>query len=460
MKNISSDVKAKTVSNVEFWSTYRNVVLKLGTPDNQAEWYVTWAEKYSKSLKGVPLGKHSPAHVEAFLHNLKQKPNIQDWQISQASDALRVLYQSFFKLAWADPWPIAQDLFKKDQDSNGPPVSGSEPSQTPFQCAPPREKLPDHVQNALDKVTTEARLRQYSLRTEKAYLSWVQRFSAFFKFRSFDELGPNDVKSFLSYLVERRNVSASTQRQALSALVFLFEQTLKMPFGEIGEFARAKRPKRLPVVLTRPEVTQLLDGIYETPGLMAGLLYGSGLRLMECVRLRVKDIDFAQGQIVVREGKGKKDRITMLPERFIAPLQQHLEDVRQLHTKDLNEGLGEVYLPPALARKYPKAGREWHWQYVFPSRQLSVDPRGGNVRRHHINENTLQKAVKTAAAQAGLNKLVSCHTLRHSFATHLLEAGYDIRTVQELLGHSDVSTTMIYTHVLNRPGIAVKSPLD
>jgi integron integrase len=257
-----------------------------------------------------------------------------------------------------------------------------------------------------------------------------------------------------------RKVAASTQNQALNALVFLYEHVMGEPLGTVGEFTRAKRPKRLPVVLTREEVNRLLGALTGTYRLMAGLLYGSGLRLMECVRLRVKDVDFAHNQIVVRDGKGQKDRVTMLPQRFQQPLREHLTRVKEQHDKDLAQGFGAAYLWPALERKYPNAAQEWIWQYVFPSGRLSVDPRSGKVRRHHLHENALQRAVKETAVKVGLTKQMSCHVLRHSFATHLLEGGYDIRTVQELLGHADVSTTMICTHVLNTPGLAVKSPAD
>ena len=304
------------------------------------------------------------------------------------------------------------------------------------------------------------RLRHLSLRTEQAYLGWIQRFSAFHPQAPLEALGAEAVRSFLSYLVERRDVSASTQKQALNALVFLYAQVLHQPFGELEAFPRAKRPKRLPVVLARGEVEAMLGAMDGTLALMAGLLYGSGLRLMECIRLRIKDVDFELGQIMVRDGKGQKDRLTMLPERYREPLRTHLERVCELHARDLANGFGEVWMPPALARKYPSAGRDWLWQYIFPSQQLSVDPRSGTVRRHHASERPLQRGVTEAARRAGLTKPVSPHTLRHSFATHLLEAGSDIRTVQELLGHSDVSTTMIYTHVLNKPGLAVKSPVD
>ena len=273
-------------------------------------------------------------------------------------------------------------------------------------------------------------------------------------------MGHIEVEQFLTHLAVERNVAASTQNQALNAIVFLYKEVLGRELGWLDAMERAKRPVRMPVVLTTIEVRALLARLEGRHWLMASLLYGAGLRLMECVRLRVKDIDFEYAQITVRDGKGEKDRVTMLPGSIIAPLKIHLEQANVLHEQDLQEGFGEVYLPFALARKYPQAGREWGWQYVFPASQRSLDPRSGKERRHHIDEQSLQRAVKKALREAGIHKPASCHTLRHSFATHLLQAGYDIRTVQELLGHKDVSTTMIYTHVLNRGGKGVRSPLD
>jgi integron integrase len=255
-------------------------------------------------------------------------------------------------------------------------------------------------------------------------------------------------------------VAASTQNQALNAILFLYREVLKRPVDDEIHAVRAKRPKRLPTILTREEVQRVLDAMSGTHRLIAQLLYGSGLRLLEALRLRVKDLDFAQHQIVVRDGKGFKDRVTILPEILIEPLQEHLKRVKIIHERDLAQGYGRVYLPLALARKYPNADREWIWQYVFPAATLSKDPRTGAIRRHHIHESSLQKAVRQAAKLAGLRKHVTPHIFRHSFATHLLEAGYDIRTVQEILGHKDVRTTMIYTHVLNRGALAVRSPLD
>jgi integron integrase len=291
-------------------------------------------------------------------------------------------------------------------------------------------------------------------------VAWVCRFIRFCDGVDPRQVSPDRISAFLEYLAVRRQVAASTQNQALNALVFLYKQVLGVDVEEVGAFTRAKRPRHLPVVLARGEVARLLSQMDGTSHLMASLLYGTGMRLMECIRLRVQDIDFAYHQILVRNGKGQKDRVVPLPDRLKEPLQEQLRKARTLHDRDLAQGFGEVFLPDALARKWPNAAREWIWQYLFPSARLSVDPQSGQTLRHHLHENSLQKAVKAAAQQAGLTKKVNCHSLRHSFATHLLESGYDIRTVQELLGHADVSTTMIYTHVLNRGGQGVRSPLD
>jgi integron integrase len=312
----------------------------------------------------------------------------------------------------------------------------------------------------LDLVRDAIRLRHYSIRTEQVYINWIKRFILFHHKRHPTEMAEAEVRQFLSHLARAGNVAASTQNQALSALLFLYKDVLRQEIGWLGDVERAKRPPKLPVVLSRTEVRKIFSTLTGTEKLMAGLLYGSGLRLMECVRLRVKDIDFAYAQITVRDGKGGKDRVTMLPVNLAAALQKHLARMKMQHDQDLIDGFGAVHLPFALARKFPNAEREWIWQYAFPSSRLSIDPRTGKKQRHHMSEAILQTALKAAVRAAGISKPATCHTLRHSFATHLLERGYDIRTVQELLGHKDVSTTMIYTHVLNRPGLGVKSPLD
>jgi integron integrase len=312
----------------------------------------------------------------------------------------------------------------------------------------------------LDRLRARIRTRHYSIRTEQAYADWARRFLAFHADVPVDRLAEAEISSFLTHLAVRERVAASTQNQALNALVFFFRNVLHRELDSAFRFLRAKRPRRLPTVLSREEVRALLGRLSGQHLLMAQLLYGGGLRLMEVLRLRVKDLDFDLGRILVRDGKGFKDRATVFPDCLRGPLQDHLQRVRRIYEADLERGAGGVFLPYALERKYPSAACEWKWQYVFPSDRLSADPRTGRIRRHHADESGLQKEVKRAARAAGIPKPVGCHTLRHSFATHLLESGSDIRTVQELLGHSDVTTTMIYTHVLGRGGLGVKSPLD
>ena len=312
----------------------------------------------------------------------------------------------------------------------------------------------------LDQVRARMRRLGLAMRTEEAYVGWIRRFILAHGKRHPREMGEREVESFLSDLAVRGRVAASTQTQALSALLFLYREVLGVELPWMENIRRAKRPERVPVVLSHNEARALLGELAGVNWLMASLLYGSGLRLLECLRLRVQDVDFGRREITVRQGKGGKDRRTMLPAGLKSALRAQLDQALRLHQRDLALGFGAVWLPDALARKYPNAAREWIWQYVFPASQRSVDPGDGTMRRHHLDESVLQRAVKRAGTSAGLTKRATCHTLRHSFATHLLEAGYDIRTIQELLGHKDVSTTMIYTHVLNKGGHGVLSPLD
>lgn len=291
-------------------------------------------------------------------------------------------------------------------------------------------------------------------------MQWVKRFILFHGKRHPGELGASEVEAFLTHLAVDGHVSASTQNQARSALLFLYKEVLGQELPWLDNVEQAQKPRRLPTVLDNDEVRALLGQLQGVHWLTASLLYGSGLRLMEVLRMRVKDVDLKRGEILVREGKGFKDRVTMLPKIVVEPLKGHLLQVKNLHEQDLASGGGEVFLPYALERKYPHAGREWGWQYVFPSTTLSTDPRSGKVRRHHLADETIQRAIKAACRRAGISKPATPHTLRHSFATHLLQGGYDIRTVQELLGHENVATTMIYTHVLNKGGRGVSSPLD
>ena len=312
----------------------------------------------------------------------------------------------------------------------------------------------------LDSVRHLMRTKHYSLRTEEAYVSWIRRFILYHRKKHPSAMGEAEVNAFLTSLAVERKVSAVTQNQALSAILFLYREVLRDPLPWLKDLVRAERRQRLPVVLTVDEVVAVINRVEGATKIIAQLLYGSGLRLMECLRLRVKDIDFARRQIILHDTKGKTDRMTMLPLAVVEPLRAHLDRVRSLYHDDLASGLGPVWLPNALAVKAPNAGREWRWQWVFPARSTSVDPRSGVRRRHHVHETMIQRAVRTAATAAGIDKRITCHTFRHSFATHLLERGHDIRTVQELLGHRDVATTMIYTHVLQRGPSGVRSPLD
>ncbi len=322
--------------------------------------------------------------------------------------------------------------------------------KTPEPAAPP----------LLERMRERIRRLGFARRTEDSYVAWVRRFILANGKRHPESLGAFEVEAFLTMLAARDKVAASTQNQALAAILFLYREVLQQKLAWMDNIQRAKRPQRIPTVMTRAEVTNVLDEMTGVTRLMAGLLYGSGLRLMECLRLRVKDVDFGRREIVVRDGKGGKDRRTILPSSLIDPIVAQLAEARRIHSHDLAAGFGAVWLPDALERKYASAAREWSWQYVFPASTRGADPRSGVIRRHHVDESVLQRAVKNAVRRAGIAKPATCHTLRHSFATHLLEAGHDIRTVQELLGHKDVATTQIYTHVLGRGAGGVLSPLD
>ena len=312
----------------------------------------------------------------------------------------------------------------------------------------------------LDQVRDALRTKHYSYRTEQTYLDWIKRYILFHNKRHPERMGEDEIRAFLTYLAVERKFAASTQNQALSALLFLYRVVLQREITLHPDISNISRPKRLPTVLSHQEAMSIISQMHGVPRLMTKILYGSGLRLTECLRLRVKDIDFENHQIIVRGGKGDNDRVTILPDSVAAEIEYVLQDVKALHDKDLREGYGETVLPNALGVKYPNAGKEWGWQYIFPASQRSTDPVLGVIRRHHLDESVLQKAIHQAAQLAKINKPVSPHTFRHSFATQLLQNGYDIRTIQELLGYKDVKTTMIYTHVLQRGGMAVKSPLD
>ncbi|NMG46429.1 integron integrase [Aromatoleum toluvorans] len=439
-----------------FWCKYRILLTNSGVKPQAADWYVRHAEAYLKAFEGRRLATHSAVEVEGWLAERDRIGRLRPWQFRQVVEAVRLLLQ----LGQA---PASADVDWGYWREGGRELSPSHPTLARSVAPEPLETGVGGgggVGEVRARVVAVIRQRNYSIRTEEAYCGWLDRFARFLKGADLRAAGASEVKAFLQALAVQGKVAASTQNQALNALVFVYDKVLERPLGELGSFARAKRPQRLPVVLSQSEVARLLGRLDGVHGMMAALLYGTGMRLMECVRLRVKDLDFDYRQILVRDGKGQKDRMVPMPVRLGEELQAHLAKVRALHRDDLAQGGGAVFLPDALERKYPGAAREWGRQYVFPASRLSADPRGGGVRRHHLHESSLQKAVHRAAREAGLSKPVNCHALRHSFATHVLEAGYDIRTVQELLGHSDVSTTMIYTHVLNRGGRGVRSPLD
>ncbi|MBN2256083.1 MAG: integron integrase [Deltaproteobacteria bacterium] len=312
----------------------------------------------------------------------------------------------------------------------------------------------------LDQLREAIRSRHYSRRTETSYCNWVKRYIYFHDVRHPAEMAEPEVNAFLTHLAVKEKVSASTQNQALSALLFLYRHVIGREIGDLGEVIRARRPLRIPVVLTKDEIRKILAQIKGDKWLMACIMYGSGLRLMECLRLRIQDVDLQSSTLTVRDGKGSKDRVTMLPSSIKKPLLEHIKKIKKIHENDVENGYGEVFMPYALARKYPNASREWRWQWVFPQEKLWRNEITGERGRHHVHESIIQRTVKDAVAKVGLTKRATCHTFRHSFATHLLEDGYDIRTVQELLGHKDIKTTMIYTHVLNKGPAGVRSPAD
>ena len=460
-------------SIARFWDKYINKSKNYGIKDTAIRWHVKHAENYIHTYSDLRLLDHTPDHVTQYLQGKSRSSRLHDWQFKQLVTAIRILFVEMTSLDWAisfdwDEWLAKAELLEDGHATvarDYQPVDLKSIEQGLLARTKNEKTLFAQVYKLhatyIRQLIVEIRMKQYSIRTEHAYLGWFLRFVSFNHNKDPKELTEQHIIKFLEYLVIDRHVSSSTQAQALNAIVFFYKQVLKIDLNDDIQFARSKKPKRLPTVLSRPEVKLLLSQIDgRIQSLMARLLYGCGMRLMECVRLRVLDVDFDYQQIVIREAKGRKDRVVPLPANLIAELTQQIEIARNDHNNDVAQGHGRVYLPDALARKYTNADKEFKWQYVFPASVISKDPRSGIYRRHHIHESSLQRYVKNAAEKANINKKVNCHTLRHSFATHLLESGYDIRTVQELLGHADVSTTMIYTHVLNKPGVSVNSPLD
>ena len=456
------------------WQRYTSALHGRGIKPPVDRWYVIRAESFLKTHKGKHLSEYTCDLVQSYFSDLGRCNGLKPWQYKQAVDAIRILCSDIFRCPWIATfdWDYWHDAAQPLEDSH-PTIAREKPLQQEF---PVNTKREPHAQDVSEgkaiasvqskhpetirALKTRIRTKHHSIRTEQSYVGWVSRYIAFHNMKDPQDMGDLEVVRFLEHLAVDRQVVGGTQNVALSAIVFLYAQVFGRPLGDLGDFVRAKKSRYLPVVLSQPEVKRLLDQMDGIYALMAGLLYGTGMRLMECVRLRVKDVDFDYQQFVVRNAKGKKDRVVPFPKKYQEPVREHLQARKKQHDKDLERGVGAVYLPPALSRKYPNAACEWIWQYVFASSRISEDPRSNVFRRHHLHENGLQKKIKPATLRAGITKKVGCHTLRHSFATHMLEAGYDIRTVQELLGHADVSTTMIYTHVLNSPGISVQSPVD
>ncbi len=405
--------------------------------ENQIPFYANWASKFIR-FSNARNTTSSDLNIQLFLDDLKKNPKIQDWQIAQAQNAVKLYTEQFLT---------------KNQLSAISETSGENKPVFPDAAA------------VHQKIREALRIKHYAYSTEKTYRDWFQRFYDYLTgIRKKDwktgGASEEDVRDFLSHLAIKQNVSSSTQNQAFNALLFLFRHVLRIDLKDLGQTVRAKRGPKLPAVLSAEEVRQLLGHLSGRDLLLVHMIYGTGMRVMEAARLRVNDLDFGANAVFVRGGKGDKDRTTILPDAVKVSLKEHLGNVQELHEKDLAKGFGEVYLPEALDRKYPNAGKEWRWQYVFPANNLSVDPRSGKVRRHHVSPDVIQNAVATAVRAAGIPKHATVHTLRHSFATHLLMNGVNIREVQELLGHKNVETTMIYTHVLRDMSHAPKSPLD
>jgi integron integrase len=444
------------------WDRYADLLLRNHVAEKARPWYIRHAKAFLDTMPVEKLSQLTLDDIEGWLRQTSARRKLDAWQFRQMVEAVQLLVVDLAqvpggKLVDWDWWKLAGEELSQAHPTIAREQSPEElvKGLTGLRFARSSKEFP-----LLADLARVLRTRHYSIRTEQSYVDWCRRFLAACDGKIPADLGPADVQRFLTNLAVERNVAASTQNLAFNAVAFLFKEVLRRPLDDI-DFRRAKRPARLPVVLTRQEIAVVLkelDGVYR---LMTELMYGTGMRLMECVRLRVLDVDFGNGLIVVRNAKGGKDRVVPLPQRCREPLEQHLLSVKAQHQEDLASGAGAVFLPDALARKAPNAPREWIWQYVFPSSTLSTDPKSGQVRRHHLHESSLQRKVGAAGRAAGIPKSVNTHALRHSFATHLLEAGYDIRTVQELLGHADVSTTMIYTHVMNRPGVLpVNSPVD
>ena len=459
---MDSSKRTDDVRIEQFWQRYLAMGRRFRVPDRALPWYRRHVQRLIDAHPQKRLRSYSADDLSRWLERLARDPTLPEWRMRQAVDAFRLLFGHLLKLDWStgfdwDHWltdgrrlePTHPTLARSYESIPGDPTATTAAGV-----------LAQRHPEVYRRFVAAVRVPNYSINTERSYLGWINRFLLFHKDTGPFDCAEPEVASFLEHLAIRRKVAAATQAQALNALVFFFARVLEHPLGEIGPVKRPNKPRRIPTVLSPGEVQRLLANLRGMKGLMARLMYGSGLRVMECVRLRVQDLDFDYRQLTVRAGKGNKDRAVPLPDALIEPLQRQLNLRRRLHEEDLSAGVAGVFMPEALARKYPNAEREFRWQYVFPSSQIAKDPRSGLLRRHHVHQSVLQKAIRNAADRSAIEKRVTSHTLRHCFATHLLASGADIRTVQDLLGHADVSTTMIYTHVLGKGGSGVRSPLD
>ena len=447
----------------QFWHNYLFILEKYSIPAKGRRWYRVHVETYIAAHQGVKLKDHLPTDIDEYLTAKGRVTALPEWQFRQIADALRLLFCELVQTDWAASYDWYQwRAFARELEPDHPTLlQDSNPlTLASFSKNPLLKRFNDEFQDLYKAFIKTLRIRRMAAQTEKSYLAWLLRFFEFHHWQDIASPGDNKISAYLEYLALQRKVSAATQKSALNSLVFFYREVLGLNIDDAIPYSRAQRQRRIPTVLSQTEVRQLLDRMQGRSKLMASLMYGTGMRVMECARLRVQDIDFDYQQITVRAGKGNKDRVVPLPGSLISEIKQTLVDVKSLHEGDLAQGYGEALIPVALARKLGAATKAWQWQFVFPSTRLSLDVSTGKTRRHHIHQTALQKAIRDAARATGITKRVTSHTLRHSFATHLLESGKDIRLIQELLGHADVATTMIYTHVINKGGLAVPSPLD
>ena len=454
---------AHQISVDRFWDNYLFILKKNAIPKNSIPWYRKHAESYINANKNTPLSSQTGQDIDRYLNAKGRLPGLKEWQFRQIADAIRLLFTEIIQPQWSNSFDWFQwRAFAKELEPDHPSLMrDADPGSL---VAPSSNQhilrfRTKYAETHLAFVKT-IRVRQMAVKTEKTYEQWIARFLRYCNWQEIDRLGIDNIKSFLEHLAVSRKVSASTQKVALNALIFLFREVLGRDVENILSFTRASSKQRIPSVLSVNEIKSLFEEMNGRSKLMASLMYGTGMRVMECTRLRVQDIDFDYQQITVREAKGNKQRVVPLPEKLAPLIHAHLAQVKATHDDDLSAGFGEVLLPVALARKLGTAAKSFSWQYVFPATRLAFDHRTGKTRRHHIHESSLQKAIRNAAKKANFTKRVTSHTLRHSFATHLLESGKDIRLIQELLGHADIKTTMIYTHVIKKGGLAVKSPFD